>query len=232
MEAKIREALDVYFLGHMAWAYVWAMIAWALIPGVKRSGKLFVPLVLILGILPDSDLLLGRLGIVHRTVTHSFLLWIIIFIPLFIIFGLKSIPYFVAVVQHFAFGDLLMGMVMIFWPFNSSFIGFNFAMPSVVDVSLEVFGLLLAAGIFIYSGNLRRTVSVDKRNILMVLPLLALLVSTIFFASRWSSINSLFAYVFFNKLLMILALGHIILFIFLVISTLQGLRALRRQSSL
>ena len=151
----------------MAWAYVWAMIAWAFIPCVKRRGKLIVPIILILGILPDSDLLLGHLGIVHRTVTHSFSLWIIVFIPLVVAFGLKSLPYFVAIVQHFAFGDLIMGKVMIFWPFNRSFIGLNFAMPSLVDVSLEVAGLLLATAIIFYSKDFRRALYVYKPNILM-----------------------------------------------------------------
>jgi membrane-bound metal-dependent hydrolase YbcI (DUF457 family) len=215
----------------MTWAYVWAMLAWALIPGVKRSGKLIVPAILMLGILPDVDLLLGNLGVVHRTFTHSFFFWIIIFVPLFIVFRLKSVPYFVAVVQHFAFGDLLMGKVMIFWPFSTSQVGFNFAMPSLVDVSLEIAGLLLALGIIVYSGDLKRLFSVDKNNILMFLPLLALATSALFFASRWPSITSLTTYILSSNLLIALAIGHIILFAFIAISALQGLRALRPKTN-
>jgi membrane-bound metal-dependent hydrolase YbcI (DUF457 family) len=179
----------------MAWAYVWAMLAWALIPGVKRKGKLIVPAILLLGILPDGDLLLGNLGAVHRTFTHSFFFWIIIFVPLFIIFRLKSVPYFVAVVQHFAFGDLLMGKVMIFWPFSSAQVGLGFAMPSLIDVTLELTGLILALAIIIYSKDLKRLFSVDKNNILMLLPLLAIVTSALFFARHWSSINSLISYI-------------------------------------
>ena len=219
--------MKLYFLGHMAWAYVWAMAAWAFIPGIKRTGKLFVPAVLMLGILPDVDILLGSLGVVHHTITHSFFFWFIIFVPVFIILRLKSIPYFVAVVQHFAFGDLLMDKVMLFWPFNSSLVGFNFGMPSLIDVILETAGLLLFLGILVYIGDLKRLFSVEKRNILMILPLLALLVSALYFASDWSSISSLITYVLSSNLLIVLALGHIILFAFLAISTLQGIRALR-----
>jgi membrane-bound metal-dependent hydrolase YbcI (DUF457 family) len=215
----------------MAWAYVWAMLAWALIPSVKRGGKLIVPAILLLGILPDADLLLGNLGVVHRTFTHSFFLWIIIFLPLFIVFRLKSIPYFVAVVQHFAFGDLLMGKVMIFWPFNASQVGFSIPMPSLIDVSLEIAGLILALGIIVYSGDLKRLFSVDKTNILMLLPLLALLTSALFFASHWPSINSLITYILSSNLLITLAIGHIILFTFIAISALQGLRALRPKTN-
>ena len=68
----VGEGLGLYFLGHMAWAYVWAVIAWTLIPAAKRGGKLFVPAILMLGVLPDVDLLLGGLGVVHRTVRTRF----------------------------------------------------------------------------------------------------------------------------------------------------------------
>ena len=215
----------------MAWTYVWAMLAWALIPGVKRGGKLIVPLILLLGILSDADLLLGNLGVVHRTVTHSFFFWIIIFVPLFIVFRLKSVPYFVAVVQHFAFGDLLMGKVMIFWPFNSSWVGFGIPMPSLTDVTLEIAGLILALGIIVYSRDLKRLFSVDKRNTLMLLPLLALATSAVFFASHWSSVSSLTTYILSSNILIALAAGHIILFVFIAISSFQGLRALRPKTN-
>jgi membrane-bound metal-dependent hydrolase YbcI (DUF457 family) len=215
----------------MVWAYVFAMLAWALIPGVKRTGKLIVPAVLLLGILPDADLLLGSLGVMHRTFTHSFFFWIIIFLPIFIIFRLKSVPYFVAVVQHFAFGDLLMGKVMIFWPFNTSQVGFGIPMPSLVDVTLEMAGLILALGIIVYSGDLKRLFSVNKSNLLMLLPLLALATSALFFESHWSSINALFTYILSSDLLLALAVGHIILFTFISISAIQGLRALRPKTN-
>ena len=214
----------------MAWAYVFAMLAWALIPGVKRGGKLIVPAILLLGILPDGDLLFGSLGVVHRTFTHSFFFWIIIFVPLFIVFRLKSVPYFVAVVQHFAFGDLLMGKVTIFWPFSKAQVGFGFPMPSLIDVSLEIGGLLLALGIMVYSKDIKRLFSVDKRNILMLLPLLALAASVVF-GSHLSYITSLTTNSPSINLLLALAIGHIILFSFIAISTLQGLRALRHKTN-
>lgn len=208
----------------MAWAYVFAMIAWAFIPGIKRSGKLIVPLILLLGILPDSDILLGGIGVMHRTFTHSFFFWLIIFVPLFIVFRLKSLPYFVAVVSHFAFGDLIIGKVMVFWPLSSKLVGLGFNMGSIVDVTLEIAGLAIAAGIIMYSGDLRRLLSVDKRNILMLLPLLALIVSALYFDFHLGGVTSLFDYVSSSNLLIILAIGHLILVAFLVASTFQGLR--------
>ena len=123
----------MFFLGHMVWAYVWA----AMFAG-KRKGKLFIPTVLMLGIAPDIDLLMRGFGVLHHTFTHSFFFWFIMFAPFFAVFRRKTVPYFVAVAQHFAFGDFLVGNVMIFWPFSPSYFGFNIAMPSMLDVALEL----------------------------------------------------------------------------------------------
>lgn len=208
----------------MAWAYVFAMAAWALIPGLKRSGRLFVPAILILGILPDCDLLLGGLGITHRTVTHSWLLWILLFIPVFYFLRLKAVPYFVAVVQHFAFGDFFMGKVMMFWPFSSAKVGLGFGMPSTVDFVMETAGLVLAGAILFYSGDLKRLFSRDKRNFYMILPLLALVVSALFFISHWQSIGVFAHYVLSSPLLIGMAITNFILVAFLAVCTLRGLQ--------
>jgi hypothetical protein len=209
----------------MAWAVVFALVAWVLIPRTKRGGRLILPLIMILGILPDIDLLLGNFGILHRTVTHSLLTYSLLFIPFFVIYHWKAIPYFVAVISHFIFGDLLIGQVALFWPLNQSFFGFSFTMSSLIDIGLESAGLLLAAGIIIYNGDLRRTLSVDKRNLLMVLPLLAIVVSGLYFATGWPSLASFFAYVLSSKLLIVLALGHIVLIGYFAVCAFQGLKA-------
>lgn len=214
----------------MAWAYVWAAIALAFVSGGKRGWKLFVPAILMLGVLPDIDLFFRPLGLLHHTVTHSLFFWIILFAPFLVVFRLKSLPYLAAVVQHFAFGDLLVGKVMIFWPFSSSYFGFKMAMPSVIDVALETAGLLLAAGIAISNADLRRLLSADIRNGWMVLPLLALLASMLFFAVDYS-FAPLIAYVWSRKLLTALVLDHLILVAFLAVSTVQGLRVLGRREN-
>ena len=204
----------------MAWAYVWAVVS-----GGRRSGKLSVPAVLMLGVLPDFDLFLWGFGVVHHTFTHSLFFWFVIFAPVMVVFRRKSIPYLVAVVQHFAFGDFLVGDVMILWPLSSSYFGFDIAMPSIPDVALETAGLLLAAGIVYLNGDLRRLLSADTRNISMYLPLTALLTSMLFFAVD-QPIAPLIAYIWSRKLLTIIVMGHMILAIILAVSTAQGLRGL------
>ena len=210
----------LFFLGHMVWAYAWA----AIFAG-KRNRKLFIPMVLMLGIMPDIDLFLRGFSVFHHTFTHSFFFWLILFVPFLIIYRRKSVPYFVAVAQHFAFGDFLVGNVMILWPFSQSYFGFNIAMLSMLDVALETVGLLLAAGISYFNSDLKRMLSIDIHNVLMFLPLLALLASMLIFAVDWSIIP-LVAYIWSRKLLTTIVLGHIFLVTLLALSTLQGLRRL------
>ena len=115
----------------MTWAYVFA----AIFAG-KRWRRLFIPAVLMLGIIPDVDLLLVNFGVLHHTFTHSLFFWIIIFAPLLAVYRLKLIPYFVAVVQHFTFGDYFVGNVMILWPFSPEYLGFSYSMLSLPDIVL------------------------------------------------------------------------------------------------
>ena len=203
----------------MVWAYVWA-VAFA----GRRWGKLLVPVVLLLGVMPDIDLLLRDFGVAHHTFMHSFFFWFVLFAPFLAVYRLKSVPYFVAVVQHFAFGDLFVGEVMILWPFSRSYYGFDTAMVSVFAVALETAGLLLAAGIMYFNGDLKRLLSVYPRNIPMFLPFLALLTSMLFFAVDWHACKPLVAYVLSSPLFATIVLAHIVLVIFLALSAAQGLR--------
>jgi len=210
----------LFFLGHMAWAYVWAVVF-----AGKRWGKLFVPAVLMLGVLPDVDLFLFGFGVVHHTFTHSLFFWFVLFVPFLVVYRGRVIPYFVAVVQHFAFGDFIVGKVMLFWPFSFSYFGFNNAMMSGFDVVLETVGLLLAAGVMYFNGDLRRLLSVDKRNVLMFFPFLALVTSMLFFAVD-VPIVPLISHIWHSNVFATIVLAHIVLVVFLVVSTVQGLRRL------
>jgi hypothetical protein len=211
----------LFFLGHMSWAYVWGAVF-----ARRRSAKLYVPAILMLGILPDVDLFLRRFGVVHHTFTHSLVFWLVLLAPFLMVFRLKAAPYFAAVVQHFAFGDLLVGNgVTILWPFSSTFFGFNISMPSALDSALEILGLLLAVGIILFNGDLRRLLSAKVSNFWMFLPCLALLTSMLVLAI--DTHTALVAYTLFeNGAIAAILLAHIILVVFLAVSTLQGLRGL------
>ncbi len=99
-------------------------------------------------------------------------------------------------------------------------------MVSVFDVALETAGLLLAAGIMYFNGDLKRLLSVDLRNILMFFPLLALVTSMLFFAVDWHASMPLVAYVLSSPLFATIVSAHTVLAIFLAVSSAQGLRRL------
>jgi hypothetical protein len=202
----------------MAWAYVWAVVF-----AGKRWGRLFVPAVLMLAVLPDVDLFLWGLGVEHHTFTHSLFFWFVLFAPFLAVYGGKVVPYFAALVQHFAFGDFLVGEVMLFWPFSFSYVGFNNAMMSVFDVGLETVGLLLTAGIMYFNGDLRRVLSVDKGNVWMFFPFLALVASMLFFAVDLPIIPLVY-HIGQSKLFATIVISHLVLVGFLAVSTFQGLR--------
>lgn len=221
---NIAEGSKLFFLGHMTWGYVWTEMS------APKRRKLFIPAVLMLGVMPDIDILLKPFGVIHHTFTHSIFFWLIIFTPFFVISGKKTIPYFVAVVQHIAFGDFLVGTVMIFWPFNQSYFGLNINMGSLVDVALETTGLLLATGITLLNGDLKRLLSVNRSNIFALFPFLALAASMLFLEIDMPIIP-LIAYIWSRKLLTTIVLEHLIFTIFLTVSAAQGLRAIIAGSS-
>jgi len=205
----------------MSWAYIFA-VAFA----GRRGGKLFIPVVLMLGVLPDIDLFLEGFGVGHHTFFHSIFFWVALFVPALVIFRWKVVPYLAAVVQHFAFGDLLVGEVMLFWPVDLSYFGLNTSMFSVFDVILEAAGLLLAVGIMYFNGDSKRLFSVTLDNLFMFFPLLALVSSMLFFTVDWPIIP-LIAYIWSSPILTTIVIMHLILTAFLSISFFQGLRKIK-----
>jgi hypothetical protein len=115
---------------------------------------------------------------------------------------------------------------MLFWPFSRSYFGFDNSMVSIFAVALETAGLLLAAGIMYFNGDLKRLLSVDLRNIPMFLPFLALVTSMLFFVVDWHASRPLVAYVLSSPLFATTVSAHMALVIFLALSTTQGLRKL------
>jgi hypothetical protein len=213
----------LFFLGHMSWAVVWATL---FAKGTKTREKLFFPAILMLGVLPDFDLFLGGYGVEHHSFFHSILFWVALFLPALIVFRWRVVPYLVAVLQHFAFGDFLVGEVMLFWPFDLSLFGFNSPMFSVFDVFLEIVGLLLAFLVLYFSGNLKRLVSVRLDNVLIFVPLFALVSSMLYFAVDWPIVPLIY-YIGSSPILTTVVIGHLVIVGFFVVSVFQGLRSLR-----
>ena len=126
------------FLGHACWGFVIGKFAAA-----RLGSKPNIYLMMLLGMLPDIDLVLGVFGIPHRTVTHSIIFWGLIFAPLIWRYKWAAIPYFVAVAQHVLFGDLVVGKTSILWPLEEPRLGLGLQVLSPVNLALEAAGAIL-----------------------------------------------------------------------------------------
>ena len=123
-----KEESASFAVGHMALAYLLG----------KSSAKLLkvnlnIPLILVLSILPDADILLEPLGVsgLHRGPTHSLISALIVFIPFFALYRRKAVPYFLALISHSLISDFLIGgQIMLFWPLTSSF----FELPIYINI--------------------------------------------------------------------------------------------------
>lgn len=109
----------MYAVGHIALGY----LMWRL---VDREGRLNLPAICFLSILPDVDLLIR--GLRHRGPTHSLLVAFIVFVPLLIIKKREMLAYFVVLLSHSAIGDYFVGGgVQLLWPVSQEWMKFPLA---------------------------------------------------------------------------------------------------------
>jgi membrane-bound metal-dependent hydrolase YbcI (DUF457 family) len=207
--------------------------------GRACSSKLKVPvnpyIILFLGALPDMDLLLDSLGITHRGITHSVFLWTLLFVPVFFLYRKRAIPYFVAVMQHMLFGDLIVGYGNPFLPLEvNASLGLD--LFSIHNIALEAAGLAVFLFYVGKNGDSKIFLSKRRENLLVLLPLVPLIGFLVYIyhgipssldnyiepnqldkIMRWGMKNSIFPFV---------AAMHLILVGFLSIPLVQGARAL------
>lgn len=131
-------------VGHACWGFVTGRIASRGL-GVQSNAYLMM----LFGVLPDLDLILGIFGIQHRTITHSVIFWGLIFLPVIVRYRATAIPYCIAVMQHILLGDLVVGRTSIFWPFDEPRLGLGLDILSPVNLALEGAGVALFMVIFL-----------------------------------------------------------------------------------
>jgi hypothetical protein len=147
----------------------------------KPSAKILkvnlnVPLILVLSIIPDVDILLGVPSL-HRGPTHSIITALIVFLPFFVIYRRKAVPYFLALVSHFLIGDFLVGgQIMLLWPFTSqmfglSELGFYISIWSSTNVALEWMLFAVSTVVMYKTGDLSLFFQNRKSNLLLAIPI-------------------------------------------------------------
>ena len=167
----------MFAIGHMALAY---LISKASAKTLKLSPVM--PAILVLSIIPDIDILFGNE--IHRGPTHSAIATLLIFIPLFITYRKKAIPYFLALLSHSLIGDLIIGgNLQLLWPITTNEISLtpplpNIAINSPINVALELTLFTAATIIMIKTKDLHLFFQNNKTNLLLTIPISTVLLPT------------------------------------------------------
>jgi hypothetical protein len=173
----------MFLLGHLAWGY---LLGRAASKGLKKDVNL--PLLFALSILPDADFFI--LGVVHHGPTHSIVLYTVIFIPLFIKYRQRAVPYFVALAQHIVADLPSLGGIMLLWPIVPGwFTAVNelgrtifvyYSNYTVFDISLEWVGFLLSLVLLVKWRDLFKLFTPRLSNLILLFPAGAILLSFFF----------------------------------------------------
>ncbi len=171
--------------------------------------KLNIPILLVLSILPDIDIIYDFLtgSAIHRGPTHSIVVAALAFIPIFVIFRKKAIPYFLALISHPLIGDFLVGgRLQLFWPLSTNQYGLHelggpyIDIFSPINIALELSLFVLATIVLYKTGDWKVFFSSNKTNLILIIPVATVL------------LPSTIGYPFSNSLLLsepILALAHL-----------------------
>jgi hypothetical protein len=153
----------------------------------KASAKVFkvsfnVPLVLVLSVIPDIDLLfefLLRNGI-HRGPTHSVIIAILVFIPFFVLYRQKAVPYFAALVSHSLIADFIVGgQLQLLWPLSTREFGFPYiAIDSQVNIALEFTLFVIAAVVMFKTRDVHQFFRNSKLSLILAIPIFTVLLPT------------------------------------------------------
>ena len=159
----------------------------------KASGKLLnvnfnIPLILVLSIIPDIDILFDFLfnSDIHRGPTHSVIMAILIFIPFFILYRKRSVPYFVALASHSLIADFVVGgNLQLLWPLSASEFGlYELGFPyidiySPINIALEFTLFIVAFSVMYKTRDILHFFRNNKLNLVLVIPIFTVLLPTL-----------------------------------------------------
>lgn len=208
----------MFAVGHMSIAYLIG----------KGSSKALhttinIPILLVLSILPDIDIVYDFLTgtEIHRGPTHSLLFALLVFIPFFIIYRKKAIPYFLALISHALIGDFIVGgQLELLWPFTSQQFGLHeLGGPAIdifdnINIVLEMLLFISAMAVMYKTGDWKVFFKADLKNLVLIIPITTVL------------LPSAVGYPFNESLLFTeptLALAHIVFLVLFAVAVLKTL---------
>jgi membrane-bound metal-dependent hydrolase YbcI (DUF457 family) len=154
----------------------------------KASAKLLkvnlnIPLILVLSIIPDIDILFEPLiADIHRGPTHSIIAAILVFIPFFLLYRQRATPYFAAVASHSLIGDFLIGgQIQLLWPLSTNEFGLHeLGFPYIniydpINIALEFTLFAIALVVMLKTRDLFHFFRNNKLNLILIIPIFTVL---------------------------------------------------------
>jgi membrane-bound metal-dependent hydrolase YbcI (DUF457 family) len=154
----------------------------------KASAKplkinLNIPLILVLSIIPDIDIVL--MGELHRGPTHSIIMALVVFIPVFVIYRWKAAPYFVALASHSLIGDFFIGgHIQLLWPLSVQQFGlpelgsYYISIYNPINIALELTLFGMATIVMYKTRDLLKFFRNSKLNLILTIPIFTVLLPT------------------------------------------------------
>ena len=139
--------------------------------------NLNIPLILVLSVIPDVDILIPQLQ--HRGPTHSIIVATILFIPFFIIYKRKALPYFTALTQHFLVGDFIAGgNIQLFWPLTTQYYGIEIGITNPINITAEWVLFIVSISIMLKTNQIATLFKPYYSNLLLIIPVSTVLLPT------------------------------------------------------
>jgi len=138
-----------------------------------------VPLILTVSIIPDIDLLFKPL-IQHRGPTHSIVVLLIIFLPLFAVYRKRAVPYFLSIASHPLIGDFFIGgNIKLLWPLSNEAFGLSISIMSPTNLALEWLLFSAYMVVMLKVQDMRQFLQPHISNLLLVIPVSTILLPAI-----------------------------------------------------
>jgi membrane-bound metal-dependent hydrolase YbcI (DUF457 family) len=137
-----------------------------------------IPLLFVVSVISDIDLLI--LGLEHRGPTHSLILLSLLFLPIFMLYGKRATPYFIAVIQHSILGDYLIGGgIQLLWPATLDWYGIGIKITSLTNILIEWTFFLTSLTIMLKAKDAWKLFQHHPSNLLLSIPVFTVLLPTL-----------------------------------------------------
>jgi len=134
-------------------------------------------------VVSDFDLLIPSLE--HRGPTHSLIIILLVFPPIFTIYGKRAAPYFAAMAQHSLIGDYLTSEgIQLLWPVNLDWYGVGIEMTSLTNILIEWIFFLASLAIMLKAKDIWILFQHHPSNLLLSIPVFTVLLPT-FLSFPW-----------------------------------------------